>query len=153
MPEFIAPGLGRVSNRVTIEAELPENASGVLYALGGFSGGLSLYMDQGNLCFEYNLMTIERYRVRSDNKLPAGETTIEIETSIAKPGGAGTVVINVNGSEAARLELPRTVPLAFTASETFDVGVDLGSPVSTEYYDQRPFEFNGTIQQVKVDLK
>ena len=35
MPEFTAPGLGRESNRVVIEADLAENASGVLYALGG----------------------------------------------------------------------------------------------------------------------
>ncbi len=49
MPEFTAPGLGRESNHVTIDAELPEGASGVLYALGGASGGLTLYMDQGEL--------------------------------------------------------------------------------------------------------
>jgi hypothetical protein len=28
--------------------------------------------------------------------------------------------------------------LAFTASETFDIGTDLGSPVSACYYDQAP---------------
>jgi hypothetical protein len=39
MPEFTAPGLGRESNQVTIDAEFGENASGVLYALGGASGG------------------------------------------------------------------------------------------------------------------
>ena len=39
MPEFTAPGLGRESNHVVIDAELGENASGVLYALGGASGG------------------------------------------------------------------------------------------------------------------
>ena len=39
-----------------------ERASGVLYALGGSSGGLSLYMDEGELVYEYNMMIIERYR-------------------------------------------------------------------------------------------
>ncbi len=37
MPEFTAPGLGRASNSVIIEAEVPADASGVIYALGGFS--------------------------------------------------------------------------------------------------------------------
>ncbi len=60
MPEFTAPGLGKKSNTVTIELEVGENASGVLYALGGASGGLTCYMDQGHLCFEYNMMIIER---------------------------------------------------------------------------------------------
>jgi len=45
------------------------------------------------------------------------------------------------------------VPAAFTASETFDVGVDLGSPVSLEYFDRRPFAFAGTINKVEVQLK
>jgi arylsulfatase len=47
----------------------------------------------------------------------------------------------------------RTVPAAFTASETFDVGVDLGSPVSLDYFDRRPFPFLGKILNVIVELK
>ena len=45
------------------------------------------------------------------------------------------------------------VPAAFTASESFDVGVDLGSTVSRDYYERRPFKFDGKIAKVKVDLK
>ena len=153
MPEFTAPGLGRVSNTVVVDADVPENASGVLYALGGFSGGLSLFMDEGHLAFEYNLMMIERYNKRSEKKLPAGKHTIQVDTTIAKPGSPGTVVISVDGAEYARLELPQTVALAFTASETFDVGTDLGSPVSKLYYDRRPFAFTGKINSVTVTLK
>jgi arylsulfatase len=47
----------------------------------------------------------------------------------------------------------RTVPAAFTASESFDVGVDLGSPVSPVYFDRRPFRFDGRIGKVEVKLK
>lgn len=73
MPEFAAPGLGRESNVVTVDAETGENASGVLYALGGASGGLTLYMDKGELVYEYNMMIIERYTARSADKLPPGK--------------------------------------------------------------------------------
>jgi arylsulfatase len=45
------------------------------------------------------------------------------------------------------------VPAAFTASETFDVGLDLGSPVSLDYFDRRPFRFTGRINGVSVELK
>jgi arylsulfatase len=45
------------------------------------------------------------------------------------------------------------VPAAFSASETFDVGVDLGSPVSVDYFERRPFAFNGKIDEVRVELK
>jgi arylsulfatase len=44
------------------------------------------------------------------------------------------------------------VPAAFSASETFDVGVDLGSTVSLDYFDRRPFKFDGKIERVEVKL-
>ena len=152
MPEFTAPGLGRESNRVTIDAELGENASGVLYALGGASGGLTLYMDKGQLVYEYNMMVIERYIARSKEKLAAGKHRIEVATTIAKPGAPAAVILKVDGAEVARTTVQRTVPAAFTASETFDVGIDLGSPVSLDYFDRRPFAFTGRIQTVTVEL-
>ena len=153
MPEFTAPGLGRESNHVTIDAEIGEDASGVIYALGGASGGLTLYMDKGRLVYEYNMMIIERYGVGSAQKLAAGKHRIEVDTSIAKPGAAAEVVLSVDGQKVAGTTVARTVPAAFTASETFDVGVDLGSPVSLDYAERRPFAFNGTIDSVRVSLK
>ena len=38
----------------------------------------------------------------------------------------------------------------FTASETFDVGVDLGSPVALDCFDRAPFEFNGKIEKIHI---
>ncbi len=152
MPEFTAPGLGRESNHVMVDADLGESASGVLYALGGASGGLTLYMDKGDLVYEYNMMIIERYTARSSSKLAAGRHEIEVDTSIAKPAAPAEVILNVDGTEVARTTVKRTVPAAFTASETFDVGVDLGSPVSLGYFDRRPFPFTGMIRSVTVRL-
>ena len=59
----------------------------------------------------------------------------------------------VDGEEVTRANVKRTVPAAFTASETFDVGIDLGSPVSLDYFDRRPFSFDGKIDKVSVALK
>jgi arylsulfatase A-like enzyme len=153
MPEFTAPGLGKISNKVVVDAELEDGASGVLYALGGNSGGLTLYMDNGHLVYEYNMMMIERFKKKIDTPLKAGRHTIEVTTEIEKPAAPGTVTFVVDGREVGKLELKQTVPLAFTASETLDVGIDLGSPVSLDYAERRPFEFDGTIQQVVVNLK
>lgn len=153
MPEFTAPGVGRESNSVVVEAELGDNATGVLYALGGFSGGLTLFMDKGELIYEYNMLEIERYSVRSAAKIVAGKRRIEVDTTIPKPGGPAEVVLKVDGAEVARGTVKRTVPAAFTASESFDVGVDLGSPVSAVYFDRRPFRFDGKIEKVEVKLK
>jgi arylsulfatase len=153
MPEFTAPGLGRQSNRVDIDLTLPERASGVLYALGGAGGGVTLYMDEGTLVYLYNMMIIEQYTARSSRPLPAGKHTISIVTQIEGPAQAGTVSLQVDGREVGRTVLARTVPAAFSASETFDVGVDLGSTVALDYFDRRPFAFEGRIDSVKVGLQ
>ena len=87
MPEFWAPGVGRQSTRVSIDAEIGESASGLLYAVGGAGGGLTLYMDKGHLVYEYNMMIIEQYTARSTAPLAAGKHTIEVTTDIkGSPG-------------------------------------------------------------------
>jgi len=44
----------------------------------------------------------------------------------------------------------RTMPAIFTASETFDVGLDTGSGVAMEYHDRVPFAFNGEIKSLNI---
>ncbi len=153
MPEFTAPGLGRQSNHVEIELNVNDNSSGVLYALGGGSGGVTLYMDEGHLVYDYNMLLIEHTIATSEAALSAGEHTIVVDTTIARPGAPAQVVVSVDGEEVINTTVERTVPAAFTASETFDVGIDLGSPVSLDYYDRRPFRFDGEIEEVRVELK
>ncbi len=152
MPEFTAPGLGKKSNTVEVELEIGEKASGVVYALGGASAGLTCYMDDGFLCYEYNLFIVERYSVKSKARIPAGEHKLVVETSLPKPGAPLTVSMSIDGVQVANMTTKRSAPVAFTASETFDVGVDLGSPVSPEYEERRPFEFTGNINGMTVEL-
>ena len=153
MPEFTAPGIGRQSTLVTVEADFPEAASGVLYALGGASGGVSLYVDKGVLTYEYNMLILQITQISADAPLSAGPHRIEVDTTIAKPGAPAEVILRVDGAEVARGTVPVTVPAAFTASESFDVGVDLGSPVSAAYEERRPFAFGGADIKVGVALK
>ena len=153
MPEFTAPGLGRESNVVEIDMVCGEQASGVLYALGGSGGGLTVYMDQGHLVYLYNMMIIEQYETRSEKPIAAGKHKIVVETTITGSGKPGTAVISVDGVEVGKAELQRTVPAAFTASESLDIGIDLGSTVADDYYERRPFEFEGVIESVSVTLR
>ena len=153
MPEFTAPALGKRSNHVAIDIEVGQEASGVLYALGGASGGVTLYMDKGQLVYEYNMLIIERTTAKSDTKIAPGTHKIEVDETIARPGAPADVVIMVDGQLVAHATVKRTVPGAFTASETFDVGVDLGSPVSLSYFDRAPFKFDGKIEKFEVELK
>ena len=153
MPEATAPALGNTPNVVTIDAEIPANANGVLYALGGFSGGLTCYVKDGVLSYEYNLFEVQRTDIKARDKLPAGRVKIEVETSYVEPRPAGPlkVVLKVNGREVASGVVPVSAPLGFTANDCLDFGIDLGSPVGLAYYDQAPFKFNGRIEQAHVE--
>ncbi len=152
MPEFTAPKLGKFDNNVTMEITVPENANGVLYALGGFSGGLTCYVKDGYLCYEYNLFEIYRTQIKSKTKLPTGKVNIDVISRMTSPkrGSALDVTLKVNGNEVAKGQVPITAAVAFTANDCLDFGSDLGSPVSLDYYDDAPFDFNGTIGTSKI---
>ena len=152
MPEFCAPALGNRNNAVTIEADLPDRASGVLYALGANSGGLTCYLDDGHLVYEYNLFILQRTKLRSERPLPAGPTTIVVRTEYAdaRPGGPLDIAVTANGEPVASGQVPISAPLLFTANDCLDIGTCLGSPVSLDYADRAPFPFEGTIDTVQV---
>ena len=153
MPEFTAPALGNKENLVTLDADIPANANGVLYALGSFSGGLALYIKDGTLSYEYNLFEITRTHIKAQERLPTGNVKIEVETkyTVKKPAGPLIVILRVNGIEVAKGTVPVSAPLFFTANDCLDIGTDLGSPVSVDYYDQAPFAFNGKIGGMHVE--
>jgi len=115
MPEVTAPALGNTPNVVNVEADVLDNANGVLYALGGFSGGLALYLKGGILSYEYNLFEIQRTDIKAKNKLPAGKVKIQVETSYVepKPSGPLEVVLKVDGKEVASGVVPVSAPLMF----------------------------------------
>ena len=152
IPEFAAPALGNRPNLVTIDAVIPANANGVLYKLGANSGGLTCFIEDGILCYEYNLFIIQRTKIRAAKKLPTGKVRIQIETRyvVPRPGGPLKVTMKVGDQILAEGTVPISAPLLFTANDCLDFGVALGSPVSLDYYDKAPFKFNGTIEQVHV---
>ncbi len=150
VPEFAGPKIGARSNLITIDVDLGPESSGVIYALGAFSGGISLWVDAGKIYYEYNLFEIERTRFATTVPLPSGKVKLEVETTISAPRGAADVVIRINGSEAAKGRVPRTAVLAFTANDAFDVGMDSYSPVTDAYFNRKPFKFNGKIGAVNI---
>jgi arylsulfatase len=152
MPEFCAPALGNRANVVVVDADLPERASGVLYALGGAGGGLTCYLDDGHVCYEYNLFILMRTKLRSAQPLPAGRTTLTIETvyAEARPGGPLDITVSAGDEVLVTGQVPISAPLLFSANDCLDIGTCLGSPVSLDYYDRAPFPFEGTIDTVTV---
>ena len=77
------------------------------------------------------------------------ETAMVLMLSV-HPAGPLQLVLKVNGKEVASGVVPVSTPLIFTANDCLDFGIDLGSPVGLEYYDQAPFKFNGKIEGARV---
>jgi arylsulfatase len=152
MPESAAPKLGKVSSLVTMEVDIPKNANGVLYALAGFSGGLTCYIKDNTLCYEFNLFEVRRTKIRSSEPLPEGRATIEVESKLVdKIGGPIDVRMKVNGKQVAKDRVPNGMSLHFTSNATFDIGKDQDSPVSLDYFEDAPFEFNGKIGRTRIE--
>lgn len=154
-PELAAPNIKSRNNVVTVDANFPERANGVLFKLGSTSAGITLYVMDGHLTYEYNGFSFDRTRIRASQPLPAGRAKVEVELTLEsrKRGGPATAVMRVNGKEAGSASIPLTAPVVFTPTGTFDVGQNLGSPVSLEYAGRGAFAFNGTIRDVMVQYK
>jgi arylsulfatase len=151
IPESQAPNVRNGNLRVEIEAEVPENVSGVLFAMGGYAGGVSLYALDGALYYEYSALLLKRDKIKVGT-LPAGDVTIAYEMRTPmEPAAPAELSFWINGNEAAKGTVQRTVPLIFTASETFDVGKDTASPVADAYFDQAPFAFEGTLKRLHFE--
>ena len=148
IPESQAPNVRNGNIRTEIEAEVPPNVNGVFFAMGGYAGGVSLYAYNGELRYEYSALMLKRDKIRA-GKLPAGKVKIEMEMRTPMERAASAEVIFwVNGKQTATGTVQRTVPATFTASETFDVGMDTSSPVADDYFEKAPFRFEGKLERL-----
>ncbi|MGN0063483.1 MAG: sulfatase-like hydrolase/transferase, partial [Nocardioides sp.] len=152
VPESAAPTLGNRSSVVTFEVDLPEAASGVLYKLGQASGGLTVYLDQGRLFYEYNLFLIDRTIISTAEPLPAGPRTIVVRSTRHSPAPTSgmDVVVEVDGAPVASGTVPVLANVGFSANDGLDIGRALGSPVSLAYRDRAPFPFEGELRRVHM---
>ncbi len=153
IPEAMAPKFtsGR-STVAVIDAELPKDAEGVIFSVGSISSGFTVYMDKGLLKAEYNAMTLNRYKIASKSAIPTGKVKIEVETKYDSKErmAPATLTLKVNGKQVAQGRIEKSVPGGHASSDTFDVGMDLGSPVSLDYFDRAPFKFNGKIEKINI---
>ncbi|HEX6366967.1 MAG TPA: arylsulfatase, partial [Agromyces sp.] len=118
----------------------------------GAGGGLTCFFVDGVLTYEYNLFLIQHTTIASAEPIPAGDVTIEIETSYVepRPGGPLRVVLRVDGTEVGSGTVPVSAPLLFSANDCLDIGRAYGGAVSRHYADRMPFAFDGRIDRVHI---
>ena len=59
----------------------------------------------------------------------------------------------VNDAKVAEGAIPRTQPGMFSADETADVGIDLGTPVVEAIGSEHPSKFTGRIPKVTIAVR
>jgi arylsulfatase len=156
LPSDAAPRILNRSWTLTAEIEVPEGAAeGMIATHGGLVGGYGLYLRGGKPTFVYNYLALDRFTVAGEEPLPAGKAQVQVDFEYrgaeGERGGPATVVLSVNGTEVARSDLPKTIPIQISLGEGFDVGMDVGSAVDFTY--QPPFAFTGGIDEVTIALR
>ncbi|MCE5318625.1 MAG: arylsulfatase [Parachlamydia sp.] len=159
IPHGDAPSILNKSYTITAEVEIPQGsaeggAEGMLVTEGGRFGGYGFYLLKGKPVFVYNLLDLKRVRWEGKEPLSPGKHTLVFDfkydgSGIGK-GGVGA--IKVDGKEVASQRMENTLPFIFQWDETFDVGVDTGTPVEDKDY-QVPFRFTGKLNKLTVKLE
>lgn len=142
IPEVNAPPVNGRS--FSIEAEIQPKSSGttgVIVAAGGAMGGYALFLSEGVPTFCYNSYGEFTDCIRGNREIKPGRKTIlrfelDLDKSEADPGSSGMSGVGklfISDREIGKGIIQRTNSFVFSPSETFDVGRDDGSAVSSEY--------------------
>ena len=151
IPEPSAANTKNTSHTITATIEVPQvGADGVIVAEGGAAGGYTLYIKDGKPIYEYNHMAHERYKVTGSETLSPGSAVIRVDFNYdGGVGKGGTAALFINDKKVGESRIEKTCPSRF-GPESFDVGMDNGSPVSEAY--EGPFAYTGTIKKVQIHI-
>jgi arylsulfatase len=164
IPPGDAPSLLATSYTVTAEVEIPPGgAEGMLNTNGGRFGGYGFYLLKNKPVFLWNLVGLKRVRWEGP-ELTLGKHTLEFDfkydglgiatlafNNASGLGRSGTGTLKVDGKVVATEKMERTIPMILQWDETFDVGVDTGTPVDDNDY-QVPFRFTGKLNKLTLSI-
>ena len=156
MMENVFLNVKNKSTTITADLEIPPGGgNGTIIAQGGRFGGWSLYVKDGVPAYDYNFLGLKRFTVAATKPLAPGKATVKYD--FAYDGGGlgkgGAATLFVNGEKVAEGRIPATQPGIFSADETADVGIDLGTPVVEAIGAEAKSRFTGRIPKVTVEVK
>jgi len=156
MMEGVFVNVKNRSKTITAEIEVPEGAAnGTLIAQGGRFGGWSLYVKDGVPAYDYNFLGLQRSSIAGTTKLPPGKASLQFvfDYDGGGPGKGGKGALLVNGQKVAEGRIEHTQAGLFSADETADVGIDLGTPVVEAIGAEAKSRFTGRIPKLTVEVK
>ena len=156
---YFAPGAVRIAEKssapvkdrahtIVTKIDLKGDEEGVIVAVGGMTGGFSMFIKGGRLFYDYNYLDGVHYTLMSE-VLPEGQTELKfnfIRTEMF--GGKGE--LHVNGKKVDEVDMPKMHISTYSLAETFDVGLDTGTQVTKLY--NGPFPFQGNLDRVVITL-
>ncbi|WP_313801693.1 arylsulfatase [Sphingobium sp.] len=153
--EGAAPMIRGRSFRIVADVDLPAGGgNGALVTQGSKFGGWSFYLKDGRPAAHMALtqQPAHQFDVAADAPIAAGPAQIvyDFDYDDGGPGRGGLMRISVNGAEAARGRIDRTILIPAGLGETFDIGDDTGATV-IDYPKGRAFD--GAIRKIEVFLK
>ncbi len=154
LPESSAPDLKNKSFSITAKVNIKDKASGMIFTQGGNTGGWAFYLKDGKLNAVHNFIDVARYSVSSSMPVAAGEHEVKMDFSYDggnDTGKSGTITLFADGKQVGSGRIERTTPFKYSLSENQDIGTDTGTPVTYDY--NAPFDFQGKLEEVVVDLK
>jgi len=156
MSENVFLDVKNKSVTITADVEVPQGGGhGTILAQGGRFGGWSLYVKDGVPAYDYNFLGLQRASVASTKPLAPGKATIRFDFAYdgGGPGKGGTGTLSVNGQQVAQGRIEHTQAAIFSADETADVGIDLGTPVVEAIGSEAKSRFTGRIPKVTIEVK
>jgi arylsulfatase len=156
MMESVFINVKNKSKTITAEVEVPKGgAHGTVIAQGGRFGGWSLYVKEGVPAYEYNFLGLRRSSIAGTQKLAPGKARLRFAFDYdgGGPGKGGKGTLYVNNEKVAEGRIEHTQAGMFSADETADVGIDLGTPVVEAIGAEAKSRFTGRIPKVTVEVK
>jgi arylsulfatase A-like enzyme len=145
LPAQVAPALGGRGWDMAATIERAGGEGGVLYASGTENSGVSLFVQDDRLVFDYNCFG-DHQVAESERTVPVGDSVIGVRFRREGKGATATLVIDGAADTAVEIPFAMTIISSVGAS----VGYDHSAPVSERYRDRFPFA--GTLHRLDVDL-
>ncbi|MGA2836937.1 MAG: arylsulfatase [Acidimicrobiales bacterium] len=145
LPAQVAPAMGGRGFDMAATVDRPSGAQGVLFATGTQNSGLSFFVRDDRLVFDYNCFD-DHHVLESTVAVPEGPSVLAVH--FRRQGPAGSATLSIDGVPCGEM----TVPFAMTIISSVgpSIGYDHGSTVSNLYSGRFPFE--GTLHRVDVDV-
>jgi arylsulfatase A-like enzyme len=155
MMEGVFVNVKNRSKTITAELDVPQGVvNGTVIAQGGRFGGWSLYVKDGVPAYGYNFLGLQQSNIVATKPLAPGQSTLKFVFAYdgGGPGKGGLGTLFINGEKVGEGRIENTQAGMFSADETADVGIDLGTPVVEAIGSEARSKFSGHIPRLTVEV-